>query len=109
MSHPFDTTLESRPITPMPPTYDLLELVLEAENGAEDDFVYIMEARTYDDEGDEIVAEEAEKHVLMLHTCRDQGEDIIPALRTQVEANLRAVGITWRELSFVWEYLAEDD
>jgi hypothetical protein len=80
--------------------YDVLIIVIEAEEGSEDDFISVIDCWTYDDEGEEIDADAATQWVVGIHTCKDQGEDIDPTLRPQVEAALAAHGITYQELEF---------
>ena len=94
---------EGTPVAPKAdhkPMFDLLEIVLETESGEEDDFVHVIGARTYNEEGEEVEPEEATAAVAGIHTCRDQGMDIYAALRTQVEANLKEAGVTYVTLDF---------
>lgn len=60
-------------------------------------------ARTYEDDGEEVDAEDAWAAVQGIHTCRGQGVDIEDALRTQVDGALAAAGITYTTLDFVEE------
>lgn len=88
---------------PPPAHYDLLEILIETEEDPEDDFVQVVGARTYDEDGEEVEAEDAWAAIQNIHTCRDQGVDIEAALRTQVEGALAAADITYTTLHFVEE------
>lgn len=78
--------------------YDVLIIAIEAEDGPEDDFISVTECLTYDDEGEEQNVPTLERLLVGIHTCKDQGYDVEPALLQQVTERLVAHGITWNEL-----------
>lgn len=86
-----------------PAKYELLETLIETDDDPEGDFVQVVGARTYDEDGEEVDAEWAAAAVQGIHTCRDQGVDVEDALRTQVERALAVAGITYTTLDFVEE------
>jgi len=75
------------------------ELVIRTEYD-DKDLMHVIEIFTYDEDGDEVEAEDATEATQGIATCADQGTDIWPNLLHQVEAALRSSGITYQVLTF---------
>ena len=86
-----------------PAHYDLLEILIDTDDDPENDFVHVIGARTYEDDGEEVDAEHAWAAIQGIHTCRDQGVDTEDALRTQVDLRFAEAGITYTALDFIEE------
>ena len=67
------------------------------------DYMSVEEIFYYDDEGDEQTCNEATNACIDITTCADQGDDLWPWLREQVEHRLRGAGISFRSLYFEYE------
>ena len=81
----------------MKPKYD--ELIVRTEYD-EKDLMHVLDIITYDEDGEEVEVEDATAAAQGINTCADQGIDIWPNLRQQVEDVLRTSGITYRSLEF---------
>ena len=66
----------------------------------ERDLMHVMEIFFYDEEGDEVICDDATLACDGIATCADQGTDLWPWLRNQVELHLRDAGIEYKALHF---------
>jgi hypothetical protein len=64
------------------------------------DLMSVEEIYYYDEEGDEQTCEEATNACIDITTCADQGRDLWPWIRTQVELRLKDAGIVYQNLYF---------
>jgi hypothetical protein len=64
------------------------------------DLMSVEEIYYYNEDGDEQICEEATDACIDVTTCADQGTDLWPWIRKQVELRLQQVGISCQNIYF---------